>query len=80
MSTLPKTYKAWVVEKAGGPMVLKDLELKQPGPNQVLVRVRACGICHSDTGMSSGAFGDVFPRRYSVFWWRARWWTMAWRP
>lgn len=62
MSTLPKTYKAWVVEKAGGPMVLKDLELKQPGPNQVLVRVRACGICHSDTGMSSGAFGDVFPR------------------
>ncbi|KAG7133958.1 Alcohol dehydrogenase patD like protein [Verticillium longisporum] len=62
MSSLPKTYKAWVVEKAGGPMVLKDLELKQPGPNQVLVRVRACGVCHSDTGMSSGAFGDVFPR------------------
>ncbi|KAM0271953.1 hypothetical protein ACHAQH_008860 [Verticillium albo-atrum] len=62
MSSLPKTYKAWVVEKAGGPLVLKDLDLKQPGPNQVLVKVRACGVCHSDAAMSSGGFGDVFPR------------------
>lgn len=60
--TLPKTYKAWQVEKAGGPLVQKELELKKPGPGQVLVKVLACGVCHSDTGMQQGHFGDVFPR------------------
>ncbi|KAM0329492.1 hypothetical protein ACHAQA_004801 [Verticillium albo-atrum] len=63
MASLPKTYKAWVAEKAGAPLVLKDFDLKQPGPNQVLVKVLACGVCHSDVGMASGGFGDqVFPR------------------
>lgn len=60
--SLPKTYKAWQVEKAGAPFVLKELELKKPGPGQVLVKVLACGVCHSDTGMQQGHMGDVFPR------------------
>ncbi|KAI0444374.1 alcohol dehydrogenase [Xylaria telfairii] len=62
MTSLPKTYKAAVVPKGGEPIVIKEVELKQPGPGQVLVKVLACGVCHTDLFISSGAFGDVFPR------------------
>lgn len=60
--SLPKTYKAAVIEKISQPVVLKDMELKKPGRGQVLVKVLACGICHTDIFEQSGALGDVFPR------------------
>lgn len=62
MTSLPKTYKAAVVYKAGEPIVIKEFELKQPGPGQVLVKVLACGVCHTDLFIAGGGFGDVFPR------------------
>ncbi|KAI8622960.1 alcohol dehydrogenase [Xylariaceae sp. FL1651] len=61
-SSLPQTYKAAVMVKANEPIVVKDLELKQPGPGQVLVKVLACGVCHTDLFEAGGAMGDVFPR------------------
>ncbi|KAI1191828.1 alcohol dehydrogenase [Nemania serpens] len=62
MASLPKTYKAAVMVKPNEPIVIKELELKQPGPGQVLVKVIACGVCHTDLFEATGAFGDVFPR------------------
>lgn len=44
---------------AGQPLVLKDLALQQPGPGQILVKVLACGVCHSDAGMANGEYGPV---------------------
>jgi D-arabinose 1-dehydrogenase-like Zn-dependent alcohol dehydrogenase len=40
--------KAMVVRKAGGPFVAETRDVPKPGPGQVRVRVRACGVCHSD--------------------------------
>ncbi|KAI0839241.1 alcohol dehydrogenase [Hypoxylon sp. FL0890] len=60
--SLPKTYKAAILEKKGQPVTIKDVELKQPGPGQVLVKVLACGVCHSDIFVQGGHLGDVFPR------------------
>ncbi|KAI0169995.1 alcohol dehydrogenase [Hypoxylon sp. FL1284] len=62
MSSLPKTFKAAVLEKKGEPITIKDVELKQPGPGQVLVKVIACGVCHTDVFEGAGFLGDVFPR------------------
>ncbi|EFQ33670.1 alcohol dehydrogenase GroES-like domain-containing protein [Colletotrichum graminicola] len=63
MASLPKTYKAAVVESKSAPLKIVDQELKQPGPGLILVKVLACGVCHSDVGMQEGGFGDsVFPR------------------
>ncbi|KAI1768136.1 alcohol dehydrogenase [Hypoxylon sp. FL1150] len=62
MPSLPKTFKAAVLEKKDQPVVLKDVELKQPGPGQVLVKVLACGVCHTDLFEQGGFLGDVFPR------------------
>jgi D-arabinose 1-dehydrogenase-like Zn-dependent alcohol dehydrogenase len=60
-SSLPKTYKAALFEAANTPFVIKDIELKHPSPGQVLVKVIAVGVCHSDSGVCSGAFGNSFP-------------------
>ncbi|KAI5865777.1 alcohol dehydrogenase [Durotheca rogersii] len=61
-SSLPKTFKAAVLEKAGQPIAIRDVELKLPGPRQVLVKVLACGVCHTDLFEASGALGNAFPR------------------
>ncbi|TVY82065.1 Alcohol dehydrogenase patD [Lachnellula suecica] len=61
MTSLPKTYKAAVFEKANAPFTLKDLPLKEPSQGEVLVKVLACGVCHSDAGVCGGAFGNSFP-------------------
>ncbi|KAI0203566.1 alcohol dehydrogenase [Astrocystis sublimbata] len=61
-SPLPKTFKAVVMTKANDPLVIKELPLKQPGPGQILVKVIACGVCHTDIGVAKGGFGDVYPR------------------
>ncbi|KAM6525757.1 hypothetical protein FALCPG4_011292 [Fusarium falciforme] len=62
MSGLPSTYKAWVAPSAGAPLELRDVELKQPGSGEILVKVRACGVCFTDVAVQQGGMGDVFPR------------------
>ncbi|KAM0433507.1 hypothetical protein ACHAPT_004387 [Fusarium lateritium] len=62
MSTLPNTYKAWVMPSAGAPLELRDVELKQPGSGEILVKVLACGVCFTDVAVQKGEFGDLFPR------------------
>ncbi|OTB01315.1 hypothetical protein M426DRAFT_323584 [Hypoxylon sp. CI-4A] len=60
--SLPKTFKAAVFEKANTPPVLKQVELKAPKSKEVLVKVLACGVCHTDIFEQGGFLGDVFPR------------------
>lgn len=52
---------AAVVENAGDPPVLRDVELADPGPDEVLVRPMVAGICHSDVGWAAGGVYDRFP-------------------
>jgi D-arabinose 1-dehydrogenase-like Zn-dependent alcohol dehydrogenase len=60
--SLPKTYKALVIKSAGGPLELVDVELKHPQAGEVLVKVLACGVCHSDYILQQGQMGPLFPR------------------
>ena len=61
-SNIPKQCKAAVFEKKGAPLTIKQVEVPQPGPSEVLVKVLACGVCHTDAFIGAGAFGEVFPR------------------
>lgn len=45
---LPKTMKAAVVREFGKPLQIEEVEVKHPGRNQVLVKVIASGVCHTD--------------------------------
>jgi S-(hydroxymethyl)glutathione dehydrogenase / alcohol dehydrogenase len=54
--------KAAVLEEQGKPVrVRDDVEIADPGPGQVRVRVHACGICHSDLSIVDGAFPSALP-------------------
>jgi Zn-dependent alcohol dehydrogenase len=46
--------RAAVLERTGGPLELHELELAPPGPGEVLVRLRASGVCHSDQNAIDG--------------------------
>ncbi len=46
--------RAAVLERTGGPLTVGDLELAPPGPEEVLVRLHASGVCHSDYNAVDG--------------------------
>ena len=37
------------------PLAIEELELAAPGPTEVLVRIEAAGICHSDLSVVDGS-------------------------
>ena len=47
--------RAAVLEDFGQPLVVQDVDLAGPGPGEVLVRLEACGVCHTDLYTASGA-------------------------
>jgi Zn-dependent alcohol dehydrogenase len=47
--------RAAVLEEIGQPPTITTLELDAPGPGEVLVRVRAAGLCHSDLSVIDGS-------------------------
>jgi S-(hydroxymethyl)glutathione dehydrogenase / alcohol dehydrogenase len=46
--------RAAVLERFGEPLVVQEVELAEPGPGEVLVRLVACGVCHTDMYTASG--------------------------
>ncbi|UCD82674.1 MAG: alcohol dehydrogenase catalytic domain-containing protein [Desulfobacterales bacterium] len=55
--------KAAQISEAGGEFEIVEREIPTPGPNQVRVKVEACGICHSDAFVKEGLFpGIAYPR------------------
>jgi S-(hydroxymethyl)glutathione dehydrogenase / alcohol dehydrogenase len=47
--------RAAVLEEFGAPLEVQELELAEPKAGEVLVRLVACGICHTDLYTASGA-------------------------
>ncbi len=41
------------VEKKGGPFVIRDIEMDEPRPDEILVRVVASGVCQTDAHIRS---------------------------
>jgi S-(hydroxymethyl)glutathione dehydrogenase/alcohol dehydrogenase len=46
--------RAAVLEEFGSPLVVSEVDLADPGPGEVLVRLVACGVCHTDLYTASG--------------------------
>jgi S-(hydroxymethyl)glutathione dehydrogenase/alcohol dehydrogenase len=46
--------RAAVLEEFGQPLNVSELDLAEPGPGEVLVRLAACGVCHTDMYTASG--------------------------
>jgi S-(hydroxymethyl)mycothiol dehydrogenase len=50
-----------VVRERGGPATVEPLSIEPPGDGEVLVRMLATGVCHSDLHYRQGALGDDYP-------------------
>ena len=46
--------KAAILREFGGPIAIEEVETPVPGPGEVLVKVEACGVCHSDLHLAQG--------------------------
>jgi S-(hydroxymethyl)glutathione dehydrogenase/alcohol dehydrogenase len=47
--------RAAVLEQFGQPLAVRDVELAEPRAGEALVRLEACGVCHTDLYAASGA-------------------------
>jgi S-(hydroxymethyl)glutathione dehydrogenase/alcohol dehydrogenase len=47
--------RAAVLEEFGKPLVIQEVDLAEPQAGEVLVRLEACGVCHTDLYTASGA-------------------------
>src|SRR6266545_1990142 len=47
--------RAAVLERFGAPLEVQELDLAEPKAGEVLVRLKACGVCHTDLFTASGA-------------------------
>jgi len=46
--------QAMILRKRGGKLEMSDLPIEQPGPEEVLLRVHACGVCRTDLHVVDG--------------------------
>ena len=56
--------KAAVCRVQGEPLVIEDVAVAQPGPNEVRVDIAVCAICHSDITYAAGGWGGQTPAIY----------------
>jgi D-arabinose 1-dehydrogenase-like Zn-dependent alcohol dehydrogenase len=54
--------RAAQAQVAGGPFTMVDLPVPEPKPNQIRVKVHACGICGGDAIPRMALFGTQLPR------------------
>src|SRR5579884_2039083 len=58
---MPHRVQGVVARSKGQPVSLEPVLVPDPGPGEALVRVRACGVCHTDLHYREGGISDDFP-------------------
>ncbi|MDX2761203.1 S-(hydroxymethyl)mycothiol dehydrogenase [Streptomyces europaeiscabiei] len=53
--------RAVVARGKGAPVSLETIIVPDPGPGEALVKVEACGVCHTDLHYREGGINDEFP-------------------
>ncbi|MBM7170822.1 Zn-dependent alcohol dehydrogenase [Streptomyces sp. G44] len=53
--------RAAILPAVGSPLEIADIDLPEPGPGQVRVRLAAAGVCHSDLSLSNGTMRVPVP-------------------
>jgi S-(hydroxymethyl)mycothiol dehydrogenase len=58
---MPQQVRGAVVRSKGSPVELVTINVPDPGPGEAVVKIRACGVCHTDLHYREGGIGDHFP-------------------
>ncbi|MDY0114328.1 MAG: S-(hydroxymethyl)mycothiol dehydrogenase [Corynebacterium sp.] len=56
-----RTVSGIIARSKGAPVEMVDVVLPAPGPNDVIVDVQACGVCHTDLAYRDGDINDDYP-------------------
>jgi S-(hydroxymethyl)mycothiol dehydrogenase len=58
---MAQQVRAVVARRVKEPVEVVTIEVPDPGPGEALVRVQACGVCHTDLHYREGGINDEFP-------------------
>ncbi|MBF6544622.1 S-(hydroxymethyl)mycothiol dehydrogenase [Nocardia brasiliensis] len=58
---MSETVRGVIARSKGAPVEVVDVVIPEPGPHDVVVRVQACGVCHTDLHYREGGINDEFP-------------------
>src|ERR1700756_4829382 len=50
-----------IARSKGAPVEVVEVDVPEPGPGEALVRVMACGVCHTDLHYREGGINNDFP-------------------
>ncbi|GAA2911509.1 S-(hydroxymethyl)mycothiol dehydrogenase [Streptomyces mexicanus] len=58
---MAQQVRAVVARSKGAPVSLETIVVPDPGPGEALVKIEACGVCHTDLHYREGGISDDFP-------------------
>jgi S-(hydroxymethyl)mycothiol dehydrogenase len=58
---MPQQVRGVVSHQKGDPVSVETIVIPDPGPAETVVRVQACGVCHTDLHYREGGISDEFP-------------------
>lgn len=58
---MPVTVNAAVLRETNQPLVIEKVDIDDPGPREVRIKTKACGVCHSDLHMAEGKYPWKYP-------------------
>jgi S-(hydroxymethyl)mycothiol dehydrogenase len=58
---MAQTVRGVVAAGKGQPVSIEEITIPDPGPGEAVVKVQACGVCHTDLHYREGGITDDFP-------------------
>ena len=58
---MPHRVPGVIARHRGAPVEVVTVNVPDPGPGEAVIRVEACGVCHTDLHYREGSIGDDFP-------------------
>src|SRR5919112_6070432 len=60
-SVVSQQVKGVISRAKGAPVEVTTIVVPDPGPGEAVVRIQACGVCHTDLHYREGGINDDFP-------------------
>jgi len=58
---MPQQVRGVIARSKGAPVEVTTITIPDPGPGEVVVKIQACGVCHTDLTYREGGINDEFP-------------------
>jgi len=58
---MPQHVRGVIARSRGAEVELTTITIPDPGPGEVVVKIQACGVCHTDLTYREGGINDEFP-------------------